>query len=227
MSRPDATHDAIIFDFDGVLIESEAIGNRQIATYLTGIGHPTTEAESFANFMGLSGDSFRAAVEDWIGRPLPADFDTARSAEDARVLRDGIDAVAGAVAFVRSLPPGLPKAIASSSSTAWIMRHLDHIGLRDVFGEHLYSGKEHVARGKPAPDLYLYAAARLGVAIGGCAILEDSPVGATGAVASGAYVIGFVGGTHCGPDHAERLRAIGVDAIAVDFAEVGRLLGQV
>lgn len=216
---------AILFDFDGVLIESEAIGNRQIAEYLTGIGHPTTEADSFASFMGLSGAAFIAAVERRIGRPLPDDFHAARSAEDERVMRDGIDAVAGAVAFVRSLPPSLPKAIASSSSTAWITRHLDHIGLSDAFGEHIYSGKEHVTLGKPAPDLYLYAAARLGVEIGACAILEDSPVGATGAVASGAYVIGYVGGTHCGPGHGERLRAIGVDAIATDFTEVARLIG--
>lgn len=215
---------AIIFDFDGVLIESESIGNRQIARYLTGIGHPTSEADSFANFMGLSGTAFTSAIEHWIGRPLPADFAAARRAEDERVLREGIDAVAGAVAFVRGLPPDLPKAVASSSSTDWIVRHLGHIGLAGVFGDHLYSGREHVARGKPAPDVYLYAAACLGVAIDHCAILEDSPVGATGAVASGAHVIGFVGGTHCGPDHADRLRAIGVQDIAEDFDAVARLL---
>ena len=215
---------ALIFDFDGVLIESEAVGNRQIADYLTSIGHPTSPADSFANFMGLSGASFLAAVEAWIGRPLPDDFHIARKAEDERVLREGIEAVAGAVDFVLGLPDDLPKAIASSSSTAWIARHLDHIGLRAAFGDRLFSGKEHVARGKPAPDIYLHAAAALGVPIAACAILEDSPVGATGAVASGAHVIGFVGGTHCGPDHADKLRAIGVRDIARDFDEVKALL---
>lgn len=218
-------YDAILFDFDGVLIESEAVGNRQIAEYLTSIGHPTTPADSFANFMGLSGAAFIGAVEHWIGRPLPEDFYTVRRAEDERVMRDGIDAVTGAVQFVLSLPAGLPKAIASSSSTAWIVRHLEHIGLRDVFGDRLFSGKEHVANGKPAPDIYLYAAAALGVAIDRCVIIEDSPVGATGAVASGAHVIGFVGGTHCGSDHAEKLHAIGVHHIAQDFEAVKALLG--
>jgi HAD superfamily hydrolase (TIGR01509 family) len=217
-------YSALIFDFDGVLIESEAVGNRQIAEYLTRIGHPTTPADSFANFMGLSGSAFTAALERWIRRPLPDDFYTMRSAEDARAMREGIDAVEGAVRFVLDLPPNLPKAIASSSSTAWITRHLDHIGLADAFGDKLFSGKEHVVRGKPAPDLYLYAAAALGVDIGTCVILEDSPVGATGAIASGAHVIGFVGATHCGPDHAEKLRAIGVQDIARDFREVARLL---
>ena len=214
----------LIFDFDGVLIESEAVGNAHIAEYLTGIGHPTTRDQSFAHFMGLSGQSFLDAIERWIGGPLPHGFHTARKGEDERLLRDGVDPVDGAVRFVLGLPAELPKAVASSSSTAWITRHLDHIGLRAAFGDKIFSGKEHVARGKPAPDIYLHAAAALGMPIAACAILEDSPVGATGALASGAHVIGFVGGTHCGPDHADTLRAIGVRDIARDFEEVARLL---
>jgi HAD superfamily hydrolase (TIGR01509 family) len=207
------------------LIESEAVGNRQIADYLTSIGHPTSAADSFANFMGLSGSAFLGAIERWIGRSLPDDFHVARKAEDDRIMREGIDAVEGAVRFVVDLPGDLPTAIASSSSTAWITRHLDHIGLRDVFGDRIFSGKEHVARGKPAPDIYLHAAAALGVPIERCAILEDSPVGATGAVASGAHVIGFVGGSHCGSDHADKLRALGVRDIAATFHDVAGLLG--
>jgi HAD superfamily hydrolase (TIGR01509 family) len=216
--------DAILFDFDGVLIESEYAGNRQIAEWLTAAGHPTTPQQSMTNFMGLAGGDFIAAVERWIGRTLPADFHDARAAEDARVMEQGIDAVAGAVAFVRALPPELPKAIVSSSTTAWIARHLDHIGLRDVFGEHLYSGREHVARGKPAPDVYLYGAERLGVGIERCVILEDSSVGATGAVASGAHVIGLVAGTHCDAAHRDRLAALGVAAVAESFDEVTQLI---
>ncbi|QNA85867.1 HAD family phosphatase [Sphingomonas sp. So64.6b] len=216
--------DGIIFDFDGVLIESELVGNRQIATYLTGIGHPTTTEESMANFMGLAGGDFIAAVERWIGRVVPDDFHTARKAEDERVMAEGIDAVAGAIAFVRDLPGDLPIAIASSSSSRWIERHLDHIGLRARFGSMIFSGREHVARGKPAPDLYLYVAAALGIDIARAAIIEDSPVGATGAVASGAQVIGFVGGSHCAPDHGDRLRAIGVHDIATTFDEIAALL---
>lgn len=214
----------LLFDFDGVLIESEYAGNRQIAAWLTEAGHPTTPADSMANFMGLAGADFRAAVERWIGGPLPDSFRAAREAEDARAMASGIDAVAGAVAFVRALPPGLPMAVVSSSPTRWIRRHLDHIGLVDAFGDHIYSGREHVDRGKPAPDLYWYGAKALGVAIEDCAILEDSPVGATGAVASGGYVIGLCAGTHCASGHDARLTAIGVDAIARDFAEAARLL---
>ena len=217
--------DALLFDFDGVLIESEAAGNRQIAAYLSSIGHPTTAEESMANFMGLSGQNFRSAVEAWIGRPIPEGFHAARQAEDARCMAEGIAEVAGAVAFVSALPADLPRAVVSSSGTRWLYRHLDHLELREAFGDHVYSGAEHVANGKPAPDLYLFAADRLGVPIERCAIIEDSPVGATGAVASGAYVIGLTAGTHCAPGHGERLRAIGVDAVAGSFAEVARLLG--
>ncbi|MDB5681394.1 MAG: family phosphatase [Sphingomonas bacterium] len=215
---------ALLFDFDGVLIESEYVGNKQIAEYLTSIGHPTTPEQSMANFMGYSGVDFIAKVEAWIGRPLPDDFHTARAAEDDRVMAEGIGEVAGAVDFVQSLPADLPRAVVSSSSTRWIRRHLEHIGLADAFGDHVYSGREHVTRGKPAPDLYLHAADRLGVAIQGCAIIEDSIVGATGAVASGGYVIGLCAGNHCAPDHADRLRAVGVQAVASNFAEVTKLL---
>ncbi|HEU0067233.1 MAG TPA: HAD family phosphatase [Sphingomonas sp.] len=216
--------DALLFDFDGVLIESEYAGNRQIAEWLTANGHPTTPERSMAQFMGLAGPDFLDAIARYIGAPVPQGFHDARALEDERAMESGIGPVAGAVAFVRALPADLPKAIVSSSRVAWIDRHLRHIGLRDVFGDHLYSGREHVARGKPAPDLYLHGAAALGVPIDRCAILEDSPVGATGAVASGAYVIGLCAGTHCGVGHADRLRAIGVDAVASDFEDVARLL---
>lgn len=215
---------ALILDFDGVLIESEWAGNKQIADWLSAAGHPTGVEESMREFMGLAGADFIGAIERWIGRALPDEFHSARAAEDERATAEGVGAVAGAVAFTRSLSSALPKAICSSSSSAWVRRHLEHIGLEDVFGDMIFSGREHVTRGKPAPDLYLHAAAALGVPIERCAIIEDSPVGATGAVASGATVIGLTAGLHCGPDHAERLRALGVHHLARDFAEVATFL---
>ncbi|MFM9829660.1 MAG: HAD family hydrolase, partial [Sphingomonas sp.] len=151
-------------------------------------------------------------------------FHDIRREEDARVMREGVASVDGAIEFVLRLPPALPKAIASSSATPWITAHLAHIGLQEAFGAMIFSGKEHVARGKPAPDLYLYAAQQLGIAIDRTVIIEDSPVGVMGAVASGAHVIGLCAGLHCGPDHAARLRALGVHDVARDFAEVARLI---
>jgi HAD superfamily hydrolase (TIGR01509 family) len=214
----------LILDFDGVLLESEYAGNRQIAEYLTGIGHPTTTAESMANFMGLSGGDFLAAIERWIGRPLPSGFHEARAAEDRQVLEKGLEAVAGAISFVEALPPDLPRAIASSSTTRWIERHLEHLGLHHHFAGRIFSGHEHVRRGKPAPDIYLHAAAAIGVAIEDVAIIEDSPVGVSGALASGARVIGLCAGRHCLAGHADRLRELGVTEIATSFDEVADML---
>ena len=216
--------DAIIFDFDGVLLESEYEGNRQIAECLTRLGHPTTVEQAMETFMGLSGADFLVAIERWIGRPIPEDFHTARAEEDARVLAEGVAAVAGAVAFVESLPAGFPRAIASSSSMEWIERHLDHLGVRTHFGSNIFSAREHVARGKPAPDIYLHAAAAMGADIARTVIIEDSPVGVTGAVASGAEVIGLCAGSHCLPGHDERLRALGVHHIAYNFEEVAAVV---
>ena len=208
-----------------MLLESEYAGNAQIADYLSARGHPTTAEESMTHFMGLSGADFLAAIERWIGRPLPDDFHDVREEEDARVLAEGLAAVAGAVVFIEALPAELPRAIASSSSSLWIRRHLDHLGLAHHFGDLVFSGAEHVRRGKPAPDLYLHAAAAMGVPIERVAIVEDSPVGVAGALASGATVIGLCAGSHCLPGHADRLRALGVEHIAGDFDEVAALLG--
>ncbi len=220
------TYDAILFDFDGVLVESEAAGNRHLAHWLTAAGHPTTPEDAMTHYMGLSGSDFIDAIERRIGATLPAGFHDARKVEDERVIAEGVGEVLGAVAFVRSLPADLPRAIVSSSRVRWIDAHLRHLGLRDAFGDHLYSGREHVANGKPAPDLYLYGAAALGVPIGRCAIIEDSPVGVTGATKTGAFVIGLCAGQHCAVDHRERLLALGADAVAGDFDEVARLLGM-
>lgn len=218
--------DALILDFDGVLLESEYAGNAQLADWLTRSGHPTSVEQAMDEFMGLAGLDFLGAVERWIGRAIPDDFHSARAEEDARAIAEGIAAVEGAIAFVRGLPPGLPRAICSSSSTHWIESHLRNLGLEGAFQGMIFSGREHVARGKPAPDLYLHAAAVLRVPIERIAIIEDSPVGVQGALASGATVIGLVAGSHCRPDHAERLRELGVRQIARNFDEVAAFLRE-
>jgi len=215
---------AIIFDFDGVLLESEFEGNRMLAELLTDLGHRITVEEALKQFVGLAGEQFIAAVEQRIGGPLPPEFHERRKAQTIRALQEGVRAVAGAVDFVRSLPADLPIAVASSSSTRWLHAHLAHLGLAESFGEHVYSGREHVERGKPEPDLYLFAADRLGVPIDEAVVIEDSEVGATGAVASGARVIGLAAGSHCLDGHEDSLRALGVAEVAHSFDEVRQLL---
>ena len=217
--------DAIIFDFDGVLLESEYEGGAVIARLLTDLGYPHRIEDALKLYVGLSGKDFIAAVERQIGGEVPPQFHERMKQEGARAMKDGIGAVAGAIEFVRSLPPELPKAVASSSSTRWIRAHLENLGLADLFGEHIYSGHEHVERGKPAPDIYIHAAARLGQDIKRAIIIEDSEVGATGALASGATVIGLAAGEHCLDNHGDMLRALGVQHVAHSFGEVAQLLG--
>ena len=217
--------DAIIFDFDGVVLESEFEGNQMLAELLTKIGHPTSIAEAVEHYNGLAGQAFIDAVEARIGQTLPPEFHEGARALRDRSLREGIAAVAGAVEFVRALPRELPKAVASSSSTRWVRTHLAHLALNHAFEPHIYSGREHVTRGKPAPDLYLHAAKALGVEIANTAIIEDSKVGAIGALASGATVIGLAAGRHCFDGHAGMLRAVGVRQVAQSFEELAGVLG--
>ena len=220
MTKPDG----LIFDFDGVLLESEFEGNRELAALLTDLGHRHSVEETLHHYTGLAGNDFLAAIEQRIGAQLPPEFHDRLREKSRRALREGIKAVLGAVEFVQSLPPDLPRAVASSSSIKWIGGHLAHLGLTEAFGEHVYSGHEHVERGKPQPDIYLHAAQQIGVPIERCAILEDSRVGVTGALASGARVIGLAAGSHCLDGHDEMLRALGVHEIAYSFDEVRALL---
>ena len=216
--------DGIIFDFDGVLLESEWEGNRHLAELLTELGFEHSIEDALTHYVGLSGPSFIGAIEERIGQPLPPEFHSRRAAEDARVLAEGVAEVAGAVDFVRSLPPSWPKAVASSSSGLWVRTHLAHLGLAGLFGDWVFSGKEHVTRGKPAPDLYWHAADALEIDIKRAVVLEDSPVGVRGAVASGAHVIGLAIASHCLPGHAGRLRSLGVHQVAHSFAEVREMV---
>jgi HAD superfamily hydrolase (TIGR01509 family) len=215
----------IIFDFDGVLLESEFEGNRWLAELLTDLGHRHSVEDTLRNYVGLAGKDFIAAIESRIGTELPPEFHDLMRQKSREALREGIQAVVGAVDFVRSLPVDLPRAVASSSSTLWLNGHLLHLGLADAFGVHVYSGHEHVERGKPEPDIYLYASAQIGVPIKQCVIIEDSPVGVRGALASGARVIGLAAGSHCLDGHGDMLRELGVSEVAKSFDEVGRLLG--
>jgi HAD superfamily hydrolase (TIGR01509 family) len=218
------TFDAIIFDFDGVLLESEFEGNRQLAELLTDLGHRHSVEEALDLYVGLAGPQFIDAIEDRIGGPLPPEFHERRKEQSVRALQEGVRAVVGAVDFVRSLPPDFPIALASSSSPRWLHGHLAHLGLAERFGDHVYSGREHVERGKPEPDLYLFAARQLGVAIERSVIIEDSAIGVTGALASGGRVIGLAAGTHCRDGHDEMLRERGVQEIAYSFDDVRRIL---
>jgi HAD superfamily hydrolase (TIGR01509 family) len=129
--------------------------------------------------------------------------------KEAFELRIGeVTAVAGVEAFLDSVAP-VPKAVASSSPTHWLRGSLERFGLAHHFGGRLFSAAEHVERGKPHPDIYLYAAQALGVRPAEVLVIEDTPTGVKSARSAGMTVVGLCAGLHCRPGHGERLREAG------------------
>jgi HAD superfamily hydrolase (TIGR01509 family) len=183
-----AGFELIIFDNDGVLVDSEPVANQVLASLLTEYGFRCTPEESIATFMGHSMPQVRAMVEERLGRPVPADL-------EARYIEQLFPT------FERSLRPipGIEEAlhaidqtvcVASSGTHERIRLTLSATGLWDRFGGRVFSAQD-VVRGKPAPDLFLHAAASLGVDPRRCAVVEDSPAGVTAANAAGMTSFGF------------------------------------
>jgi HAD superfamily hydrolase (TIGR01509 family) len=204
--------DLVIFDCDGVLVDSEPIINRAHAEALTVCGYSIREEDLVERFCGMSDAEMLAIIEREWGRPLPLSY-----AEGVgRMIEEGFTkslvAIPGVVEALDSLQ--LPICVASSSVLGQIRRKLELTGLLARFGENLFSAAM-VARGKPAPDLLLYAAQRLTTEPDRCVVVEDSPAGIEAAIAAGMTAIGFCGGSHCGLGHGDRLKARGA-ALVID-----------
>jgi HAD superfamily hydrolase (TIGR01509 family) len=211
----------VVFDCDGVLIDSEVIFCRADAEALRAAGFEITAAEIAARFTGVPTRDMLRAIEDEQGRSLPEGFvDERRVRLDAifeRELRatDGVHEVVDAL-DVRSC-------VASSSTVDRLERNLRLTGLYDRFSPHIFSS-EAVEKGKPAPDLFLFAAASLGVEPKRCLVVEDSVAGITAARAAEMCAIGFVGGGHCDADHPARLERAGAERVLSDLRELPALV---
>lgn len=199
----------LIFDCDGVLVDSEPLACQVDAEVLNELGLPYTADEIASEFVGKSMKDMIARIESEHGRTLPDDFAMrVNQALFARFETD-LQPIAGVREAILSLP--YPRCVASSSVPERIALSLRVTGLADLF-ENVFSASQ-VARGKPAPDLFLFAADRMNTRPKDCLVIEDSPAGVQAAVAAGMRVIGFTGGGHCGPDHAERLRQAGASVV--------------
>jgi HAD superfamily hydrolase (TIGR01509 family) len=218
---------AIIFDCDGVLVDSEAIVMRVERDLLAEAGLVFETAEYVTRFTGLSYDDYFAALDAEkrvrSGDGLPRDlYDRIKDQSTAAVERD-LEAVAGIADLVSAVT--VPTAVASSSFPWSLDMKLRKTGLYDRFAPHIYSTKL-VANGKPAPDIFLYAAERLGVAPSACAVVEDSVNGVRAAVAAGMTPWGFTGAGHADPGLAERLTAAGAESVFDSHAAIAlRLTG--
>lgn len=214
---------AIIFDFDGVIADSEVRANRTLAESLSAIGLPTSYEDCLRDYCGHNWQETERRITRRLGRSLPSDFRERHRARAERLFAEGFAAVPGAAAFLEALG-AMPRAIASSSSPAYLASSLERFGFARHFGRHVYSA-DGWARGKPHPDIYLAAAKGLGVEAARCLAIEDSPVGAQAALAAGMTVVGFCGASHIldRAAHGVRLRAAGVHQVAADFNSIERI----
>jgi len=215
--------DLVIFDCDGVLVDSEVISCRAHAATLNRHGYPITEDQVLDRFLGVSDLEARLIVEAELGRKLPDDFTLQvkqatlqRYADDLRP----VPYVAEAVAAI-----GLPKCVASSGTPEKIRHGLTCAGLYDILAPHIFSAGQ-VKRGKPAPDLFLFAAGQMNASAARCVVIEDSIPGVTGAVAAGMTVLGFYGGSHCRPGYADMLLAAGAAATFDDMRELPGMIAD-
>jgi HAD superfamily hydrolase (TIGR01509 family) len=178
----------VIFDCDGVLVDSEPIANRVMAEAVTEAGLPITTEESMATFMGRRWEDSLEMIEERLGQPLPADFSSSFRAKRDAALAAELQPIQGIAEAIERIP--LERCVASSSGPDKIRATLAQTGLLDFFDGRIFSAHE-VERGKPAPDLFLHAASEMGVATQSCAVIEDTIVGVEGAMAAGMSAFGY------------------------------------
>ncbi len=207
------TWDLVIFDNDGVLVDSERMANTILGDLLTGYGRPTTTDEAVERHLGSSLGRVRAVVEAE-GVAVPADFEDVYHRRLFAAFDTSLVAVSGVAEVVSGL--GVPVCVASSGGHERVRRSLTLAGLAHRFEGRIFSA-EDVERGKPAPDLFLHAAAALGARPWRCAVIEDSPLGVEAANAAGMSVFGYAAVTP-----APRLIAASV--VFSSMGELPRLL---
>ena len=208
--------DLVIFDCDGVLIDSELLSVRADRECLAECGIALSVEEVLERYTGISFAGMVADLEERHG-PLPADFADRHRTRLWPLFEKELQAIPGVTAILDSLTCKI--CVASSGRPERLKHALSLVGLYDRFQPNIFSATE-VRRGKPAPDLFLYAAERMGVMPERCVVIEDSMPGVTAAVAAGMGVIGFVGASHCRPGDAARLSAQGAVVVIDDMAQL-------
>jgi HAD superfamily hydrolase (TIGR01509 family) len=220
----DHNFDLIIFDCDGVLVDSEVISCRVHADVLTRHGYPITAEQVHQRFLGRSARDATLEVERELGRPLAETYDLERRTILLAELADSVEAIPHLYDALDAIEARM--CVASSAAHEKIFTTLSRVGLYERFAPNIFSGSQ-VSHGKPAPDLFLFAARQMASLPARCIVIEDSIPGVTGALAAGMTVLGFYGGSHCRPGHDEALRAAGAAMTFDDMRQLPGLIGQV
>jgi HAD superfamily hydrolase (TIGR01509 family) len=214
----------VIFDCDGVLVDSETIALSRTRAALGRLGLTMGDAQVRDLFLGVSAQSMQGIAERRLGAPLPENFHSELAAEILADFESGLKGVEGIREAVAAL--GAKVCVASSSSIERIRASLGIVGYADLFEPNVFSSGD-VAHGKPAPDLFLHAARRMGADAGDCLVLEDSVPGVTAARRANMIVFGFTGGGHAaGPEYGDRLRAAGAAIVFDDMRALPGLVAQ-
>jgi HAD superfamily hydrolase (TIGR01509 family) len=201
----------VIFDCDGVLVDSEPISASVLARTLSEAGIPTTPADARSEYQGLMLAEVAARAQQRLGRPPPAGWIARYERERDEAFRRELEPVPGAAdAVARVAAAGVGVCVASQGKPEKMRLTLGITGLRRLFGPQAIFSAYSVARGKPHPDLFLHAAASMGAEPSRCVVVEDTPSGVTAAVAAGMRVFGYVAGDEqaLGDAGAEVLRAL-------------------
>ena len=221
MRLPDGLN-LIIFDCDGVLVDSEVLSMRAYQGLFAELG-ATPSAALWGQCFGHKEAEIFAIMEKAVGRVAPPELRTQLWARTKALFAAELNPTPGLVEFLEGLDA--PRCVASSSDPERIRFSLEVTGLLRFFDGGLFSGQS-VARGKPAPDVFLHAAEKMAASPHSALVIEDSAPGVIGARAAGAKVIGFVGGAHVDARHVARLIEAGAQAIAASWCEVAVLLAN-
>ena len=214
--------DLVIFDCDGVLIDSEALAIRCLVEELRAIGYMIDLDAATASFVGQSWTTITEEIEAEWKRPLPKGFAEDIDQRIISLMPEKLRPIDGVAAMLSGLEK--KRCVASSSTMTWIRRGLTTTGLIGHLDPHLFSASM-VEKSKPAPDVFLYAAERMGAATHRVVVVEDSLAGVQAGVAAGMTVIGFTGGSHIiDADHGDKLRAAGAGRIVEHMADLPSLL---
>jgi HAD superfamily hydrolase (TIGR01509 family) len=212
------TPELIIFDCDGVLVDSEPLANQVMADYLSEHGMPCSRQQATARFVGLSLSTVRSDILAKEGLSLPGDFEEELLRRDYIVFETALKAIDGVQSALTSL--NLQICVASSGSHQKIQNSLTLTGLIDHFDGHIFSAAD-VRNGKPAPDLFLHAAREMKCAPANCIVIEDSLAGVQAGVAAGMRVFGFLGGGHIGDGHGDKLINAGAHRVFANMDTLG------
>jgi HAD superfamily hydrolase (TIGR01509 family) len=214
--------DLVIFDCDGVLVDSEVISNHIFMESFAELGIVFTLEEMMTFGIGKNAVTLAAAIEQEFGVTLPAGFIEGQRARIMEAFSTELRPIDGIPELLAALK--LKRCVASNSHIRRVRHALTTTGLMPHLEPHIYT-PALVAQGKPAPDLFLFAAAKHGVRPERCLVIEDSLSGVSAAMAAGMPVIGFVGASHIRPGHADAMRAAGCVEVFARMDKVARFLG--